>query len=70
MAPLAALINDDHINPNCTMKRIVVEGKPRLCLFAARNIIPGEELTYDYGGSDWPLEKGLAKFDYFYNFVQ
>ncbi len=39
------------------MKRIVVEGKPHLCLFAARNIIPGEELTYDYGGSDWPWRK-------------
>ncbi len=39
------------------MKRIVVEGKPHVCLFAARNIIPGEELTYDYGGSDWPWRK-------------
>ncbi|KAL1276437.1 hypothetical protein QQF64_036060 [Cirrhinus molitorella] len=60
---LGRLINDDHINPNCTMKRIIVEGKPHLCLFAARDIIPGEELTYDYGGSDWPWRKPPCKDD-------
>ncbi|XP_052426266.1 uncharacterized protein LOC127968823 isoform X16 [Carassius gibelio] len=60
---LGRLINDDHINPNCTMKRIIVEGKPCLCLFAARDIIPGEELTYDYGGSHWPWRKPPCKDD-------
>ncbi|XP_067312125.1 uncharacterized protein [Pseudorasbora parva] len=60
---LGRLINDDHINPNCTMKRIIVEGKPCLCLFAARDIIPGEELAYDYGGSHWPWRKPPCKDD-------
>ncbi|XP_035390883.1 uncharacterized protein LOC113568688 isoform X2 [Electrophorus electricus] len=39
------------------MKKIIVQGKPHLCLFAIRDIMPGEEITYDYGGSDWPWRK-------------
>ncbi|KAI5086925.1 SET domain-containing protein 5-like, partial [Silurus meridionalis] len=50
---LGRLVNDD-INPNSKMKTISVEGKPHLCLFATRNINPGEEITYNYGDSDWP----------------
>ncbi|XP_016109884.1 uncharacterized protein [Sinocyclocheilus grahami] len=48
------------MHPNCTMKKIVTEGKPHLCLFALRDIVPGEEITYDYGGSVWPWRKGDA----------
>jgi len=51
---LGRLANDNHINPNCKMKKIIVEGRPHLCLFAVRDIFPGEELTYDYGNSPWP----------------
>ncbi|KAF7689308.1 SET domain-containing protein 5-like, partial [Silurus meridionalis] len=51
---LGRLVNDDHIKPNCKMKRILVEGKPHLCLFALRDIIPGEEITYNYGDGDCP----------------
>lgn len=51
---LGRLVNDDHRRPNCKMKRILMEGKPFLCLFALRDIQPEEEITYDYGGSDWP----------------
>ncbi|KAF4083074.1 hypothetical protein AMELA_G00135880 [Ameiurus melas] len=51
---LGRLVNDDHINPNCKMKRIIVEGKPHLCLFALRDITPGEEVTYHYGDADCP----------------
>lgn len=36
------------------MKRIDVNGKPHLCLFAVDDIQEGEELTYDYGGEDCP----------------
>ncbi|XP_058232049.1 histone-lysine N-methyltransferase set-1-like [Hemibagrus wyckioides] len=55
---LGRLVNDDHINPNCKMKRIIVEGKPHLCLFALRDILPGEEVTYNYGDGDyaWRIE--------------
>ncbi|XP_055370066.1 uncharacterized protein LOC114868413 isoform X14 [Betta splendens] len=54
---LGRLVNDDHIYPNCKMKRVIAEGKPHLCLFALRDIKAGEEITYDYGGSDWPWRK-------------
>ncbi|XP_049334436.1 N-lysine methyltransferase KMT5A-A-like [Astyanax mexicanus] len=50
---LGRLVNDDDKNPNCKMK-IIVDGEPHLCLFAVRDISPGEEVTYDYGGTDWP----------------
>ncbi len=51
---LGRLVNDDHIHPNCKVKRIMVEGRPHLCLFAAKEIFPGEEITYNYGDSSWP----------------
>lgn len=36
-------------NPNCNMVKWVVKGKPRIALFALdRQILTGEELTYDY----------------------
>ncbi|KAF6728633.1 N-lysine methyltransferase SETD8-A, partial [Oryzias melastigma] len=56
---LGRLINDDYKNPNCKMKKILANGKPHLCLFALRNINPGEEITYDYGGKDWPWRQKL-----------
>ncbi|KAJ4933310.1 hypothetical protein JOQ06_030142 [Pogonophryne albipinna] len=48
------LVNDDHLGPNCRMKRVDVDGKPHLCLFAIDEIKKGEEITYDYGGDDCP----------------
>ncbi|KAE8295333.1 N-lysine methyltransferase KMT5A [Larimichthys crocea] len=51
------LVNDDHKRPNCKMKRIITEAKPHLCLFALRDIQTGEEITYNYGGNDWPWRK-------------
>ncbi|XP_051285298.1 uncharacterized protein LOC127379576 isoform X6 [Dicentrarchus labrax] len=48
------LVNDEHIRPNCRMKRIDVDRKPHLCLFALNDIQHGEEITYDYGGEDCP----------------
>ncbi|KAI7798716.1 histone-lysine N-methyltransferase SETD5 isoform X3 [Triplophysa rosa] len=57
---LGRLVNDDDINPNCRMKTIRVDGKPHLCLFAIRSICPGEEITYNYGDSEWPWRCKLA----------
>ncbi|XP_041835801.1 histone-lysine N-methyltransferase set-1-like [Melanotaenia boesemani] len=51
------LINDDYCHPNCKMKKVVIQDKPHLFLFALQDINPGEEVTYDYGGSDWPWRK-------------
>ncbi|CAL8373927.1 unnamed protein product, partial [Boreogadus saida] len=57
---LGRLVNDDHIHPNCKMKKVITEGKPHLCLFALRDIKSGEEITYDYGGTDWPWRKQVG----------
>ncbi|MED6259299.1 hypothetical protein ATANTOWER_020404 [Ataeniobius toweri] len=51
---LGRLVNDDHLNPNSRMKTITVNGQPHLCLFAVKDITPGEEITYNYGNSEWP----------------
>ncbi|KAK0151334.1 Histone-lysine N-methyltransferase set-1 [Merluccius polli] len=57
---LGRLVNDNHIDPNAKMKYLTVQEKPHLCLFALRDISPGEEITYNYGDSDWPWRcKGL-----------
>ncbi|XP_034542860.1 uncharacterized protein LOC117815322 isoform X2 [Notolabrus celidotus] len=50
---LGRLVNDDHMTLNAKMKYFRVQGKPHLCLFAVRNIHPGEEITYNHGDSDW-----------------
>lgn len=60
---LGRLVNDDGNFPNCKMKTVEVQGRPHLCLFALRDIMPGEELHYNYGNADWPwrVEVMLAK---------
>uniref|UniRef100_A0A3Q4HZF5 SET domain-containing protein n=1 Tax=Neolamprologus brichardi TaxID=32507 RepID=A0A3Q4HZF5_NEOBR len=55
---LGRLVNDDHISPNCEMKKI---GKPHLCLFALKKISPGEEITYNYGQSSYACEDSYPK---------
>lgn len=57
-------INDaeigDNLN-NCVMKLVMVENHPRLCLFANRDILKGEELRYDYGESNLPWRQVCGK---------
>lgn len=38
-------------SPNCEMQKWCVNGLFRMALFAMRDIVPGEELTYDYNFS-------------------
>ncbi|XP_066531049.1 uncharacterized protein [Hoplias malabaricus] len=52
---------EDHINPNCKMKRIILEGRPRLCLFALRDITSGVEITYNYGDGDCPWRSKVTE---------
>ncbi|XP_077974938.1 uncharacterized protein LOC120330366 isoform X1 [Styela clava] len=49
--------NDDWNNPNATMKKIVVEDVPHLCLFARRDINVGDEIRYDYNYPNAPWRK-------------
>ncbi|XP_036961819.1 uncharacterized protein LOC119023775 isoform X6 [Acanthopagrus latus] len=51
---LGRLVNDGHKSPNCKMKKLTVQGKPHLCLFAIEDIQAESEITYDYGESQWP----------------
>ncbi|KAK7132910.1 hypothetical protein R3I93_019232 [Phoxinus phoxinus] len=53
------LVNDEHKAPNCKMKLIEADGKPHLCLFALKEITAGTEITYDYGGKEWPWRKEI-----------
>lgn len=59
---LGRLVNDDHLHPNCKMKKMVVKGKPHLFLFALRDICAREEITYNYGGTDFLGENGYVKY--------
>ncbi len=51
---LAKYINHS-CNPNCKLIQWYVEGLPRLCFFARREIERGTELTFDY---NWTKGKG------------
>lgn len=51
---LGRLVNDDHISPNCEVRKIVFQGKPHLCLFAAERISQGDEITFNYGDFSYP----------------
>lgn len=54
---LGRLVNDDHSNPNSRMRLVEVDGRSHICLFATRPISIGEEISYNYGGKDWPWRK-------------
>lgn len=43
------LVNHSRLRPNCHARAVLVGGKPGIVLVAARDIIPGEEIIYDYG---------------------
>lgn len=60
---VARMVNDiDRTTlANCKMKKVVVEGVPRLGLFALVDIKENEELRYDYGCKDVPWRKVLIK---------
>lgn len=44
--------------PNCEIQNWSVNGLSRMCLFAIRDIHPGEELTYDYNFSLYNPDEG------------
>lgn len=43
------MVNHSKKVPNALLKVFTINGVPRLCLMALRNIQIGEELLYDYG---------------------
>ena len=46
---MGRLLNHSKTQANVFTKLIEVKDQPYLCLMAARDIRPGEELQYDYG---------------------
>lgn len=57
---LGRLVNDNHKSPNAKMKKMVVENRPHLCLFAIAQIKKGDEIEYDYGDSNWPWREKVC----------
>ena len=54
------MINDaekGHAMNNCCIRIVVVDDKPRLCIFATKEIRKGQELRYDYGVPSLPWRK-------------
>ena len=39
----------DSDSPNAKIKPIIIDGKMRLCIFAIKDIMKYEEISYDYG---------------------
>lgn len=58
---LCRFVNDEK-HGNAVMKLKIFNNYPRLCLFAAKNIDPGEEIRYDYGDENAPWRKVLFHF--------
>ena len=42
---------------NCAPRAMFIGGKPRVLLFATKNMTVGTELRYDYGGGCLPWRK-------------
>ncbi|XP_053475838.1 N-lysine methyltransferase KMT5A-like [Ictalurus furcatus] len=57
------LVNDDHKHPNGRMQKTEVDGSPHLCLFALTDFKEGDEITYNYGGTDWPWLRKIMEED-------
>jgi SET domain-containing protein len=45
---LGRMVNDSK-SGNSVMKKVIVDGKEHLCLFATCMISPGDQLLYNYG---------------------
>ena len=46
---MGRLLNHSKTQANVVTKMYEVDNHPYLCLVASRDIVPGEELQYDYG---------------------
>lgn len=49
---LGRLINHSRKSPNCKTSVFEYEGQPHLLFIATKDILPGDELLYDYGETD------------------
>lgn len=53
---------------NCYCKVVSIDNVPRVCILAAKDIQPGHELRYDYGGGNLPWRQ-VRDQEIFFQFV-
>nr|PIL96547.1 histone lysine methyltransferase SET2 [Toxoplasma gondii COUG] len=58
---IARLVNHS-CEPNCSLQRVNVHGTYRMGIFALRPILPGEEISYDYGFTRKGFGQGFVCF--------
>lgn len=46
------LVNHSRLRPNCHAHATIINGRPGIVIVASRDIVPGEEIVYDYGELD------------------
>ena len=46
-----SMVGDGGSHSNATVKVVAVKGAPHLCLFATKDIVPGEVITMNYNGN-------------------
>ena len=73
-----SMVGDGGPHSNATVKVVVVEGSPHLCLFAIKDIVPGEVIQMKYNGNvvskqvslhyikGYPLFSPFIKMKYFW----
>jgi len=59
---------NDHRHGNSKMKKIILNGRPHLCLFAITDILPGEQVLFDYGDTEKQLFWRKKAVYFFSNF--
>ena len=66
---IGRLVNDNR-KPNCTMKKVVIDNQPYLCLFALDDITPETEITYDYNAKNlsWRKKKNTGIWEQRWHF--
>ena len=53
-------MNDSKYFVNSKMGRLIIDGQPYLCLFAIKDILPGEEILYSYGVEGLPWHEAVS----------
>jgi SET domain-containing protein len=48
-------------SPNCTLKRVLLNGLTRVVCCSAHCVTAGEQLTLNYGSSFWRIRKDCLK---------
>lgn len=64
---LGKFVNYDEFSANCEMRPVVWKGEPHLCLFAVREILPDDEITFCFGDSSYQRCSKVGKHTTFHS---